>query len=68
MPDKYEWRKKEKSLYISPNKPEIVEVPQFNFLTLSGEGSPADDLFTQSIGTLYSLAYAIKMQPKKMET
>ncbi len=67
MPDKYEWRKKEKKLYIPKDKPEIVEVPEFKFLTINGEGSPADKLFTECIGTLYPLAYAIKMLPKKMD-
>ncbi|ACA87126.1 GyrI-like domain-containing protein [Shewanella woodyi] len=68
MSDKYEWRKKEKSLYIPKNKPELLEVPSLNFITLSGEGSPEDEIFTQYIGTLYSLAYTIKMHPKTMTT
>ncbi len=67
MPDKYEWRKREKELYIPKNRPEIVEVPEFKFITLHGEGSPADELFSEIIGTLYSLAYTIKMHPKKMK-
>ncbi len=67
VPNKHEWRKREKTFYIPKNKPEVVEVPEFKFLTLRGEGSPADDLFTECIGTLYSLAYAIKMLPKKMD-
>ncbi|MBW8182070.1 GyrI-like domain-containing protein [Shewanella nanhaiensis] len=68
MSDKYEWRKKEKSLYIPKNKPELLEVPPSNFITLSGEGSPEDAVFTEYIGTLYSLAYTIKMHPKTMTT
>ncbi|PCI98427.1 MAG: hypothetical protein COB14_07885 [Alphaproteobacteria bacterium] len=67
MPDKYEWRKREKKLYIPKDRPEIVEVPEFKFLTINGEGSPAGKLFTECIGTLYPLAYAIKMLPKKMD-
>lgn len=66
MPDKYEWRKREKQLYIPRQKPEIVEVPAFNFLTIGGAGSPDDKAFTDKIATLYPLAYGIKMQPKKM--
>lgn len=67
MSDKYEWRKREKSLYLPKNKPEVIEVPEFKFLTLHGEGNPANETFTEAIGVLYSLAYAIKMQLKKME-
>jgi hypothetical protein len=67
MADKYEWRKREKALYIPKNKPESVDIPEFKFLTLRGEGSPANEMFTECIGTLYSLAYAIKMLPKKMD-
>jgi len=67
MSDKHEWRKKEKSLYLPKNRPEFITVPAFKFLTLKGEGSPADSAFTETIGTLYSLAYGIKMLPKKMD-
>lgn len=67
MQKKYEWRKQEKSLYLPNNKPETVNVPAFKFITICGSGSPEHGLFTENIGTLYSLAYAIKMVPKKME-
>ncbi|MCL1045334.1 GyrI-like domain-containing protein [Shewanella electrodiphila] len=67
MQHKYEWRKKEKALYLPKNQPEIIDVPDVNFITIQGEGSPADSIFTDYIGALYSLAYTIKMLPKKME-
>lgn len=67
MPIKYEWRKKEKSLYLPTTQPELIELPTHKFITLRGEGSPADAAFTQTIGTLYSLAYGLKMLPKKMK-
>ena len=65
MSAKHEWRKKEKSVYIPRNKPEFIAVPDFNFITIRGEGSPADKAFTDAIGALYSVAYPIKMQLKK---
>ncbi len=68
MQEKYEWRKKEKTIYLPKNKPEIIDVPEFKFITIDGEGSPAESLFTDSIGALYSLAYTVKMIPKKMST
>ncbi len=66
MQAKYEWRKKEKAIYFPKNKPEIIDIPEFKFITIEGEGSPAESLFTKNIGALYSLAYTIKMMPKKM--
>jgi hypothetical protein len=67
MSIKHEWRKREKALYLAKEKPEVVDVPEFTFITLRGEGSPADEQFTEIIGTLYSLAYGVKMLPKKMD-
>ena len=68
MQVKHEWRKKEKTIYLPKNKPEIIDIPEFKFITIEGEGSPAESIFTENIGALYSLAYTIKMMPKKMGT
>lgn len=62
---KYEWKKQEKGLYLPKNKPEIVAVPKFKFFLLDGKGNPNDEEFSEAIGVLYSLAYAVKMLPKK---
>lgn len=62
---KYEWRKKEKELYLPKKNPIVVEVPEQKFIMLRGSGDPNDESFTESIGILYSLAYAIKTMPKK---
>lgn len=67
MHDKYEWRKKEKAIYLPKNRPEIIDIPEFIFITIKGEGSPEEISFTENIGALYSLAYTIKMLPKKMD-
>ena len=66
MQAKYEWRKKEKGLYLPKTLPEVIDIPEFNFLTIEGEGSPAEAQFVNKVGALYSLAYTIKMTPKKM--
>lgn len=65
MSDKHEWRKKEKSLYLPKAKPEVVDVPEFNFITINGAGSPAEKTFILCIEALYSIAYGIKMHAKK---
>ncbi|GLR72978.1 GyrI-like domain-containing protein [Agaribacter marinus] len=68
MQVKHEWRKKEKVIYLPKNCPEIIDVPSFKFITIKGEGSPAESSFANSVSALYSLAYTIKMMPKKMDT
>jgi hypothetical protein len=65
---KYEWRKKEKELYLPKNKPEQISVPELNYLTISGEGNPNSSHFSEYIGALYSVSYAIKMTLKKENT
>ncbi|MHB1653692.1 MAG: GyrI-like domain-containing protein, partial [Desulfitobacteriaceae bacterium] len=62
---KYEWKKQEKELYLPKNKPVIVAVPKFKFFLLDGKGNPNDEEFSEAIGVLYSLAYTVKMLPKK---
>lgn len=62
---KYEWRKRDKNLYLPKNKPEIITVPRFNFFTIDGKGNPNSPEFCEVIGLLYSLSYTTKMLPKK---
>lgn len=62
---KHEWRKKEKNYYIPKAKPEIVNIEKFKFIQIKGKGNPNSEEFSQKVGTLYSIAYAIKMMPKK---
>ncbi len=64
---KHEWRKKEKDLYIPKNQPEFIHIPDFQFLTIEGEGNPGSPFFQECIEALYTMAYAIKMTPKKMD-
>lgn len=64
---KHEWRKKEKAIYVPKNKPQEINIPTFQFITIKGEGNPNSALFSDCIGVLYALSYAIKMTPKKME-
>ncbi|MCB0280564.1 MAG: GyrI-like domain-containing protein [Calditrichaeota bacterium] len=62
---KYEWRKKEKAFYLPKAKPELLIVPNFQFLTINGAGNPNDPFFADYITVLYALSYAIKMNLKK---
>jgi hypothetical protein len=64
---KHEWRKKEKSIYLPKNKPELVDIPEYKFISIEGEGNPNSDFFAECIAVLYPISYAIKMTPKKQE-
>jgi hypothetical protein len=62
---KFEWKKQEKDLYLPKDKPTLVTVPEQKFFIISGKGNPNDEEFSEKIGILYSLSYAVRMMPKK---
>lgn len=62
---KNEWRKQEKEFYLPGNKPRIVNVPEFSFFTIKGQGNPNSAEFAEAIAVLYSLSYAVKMSFRK---
>ena len=62
---KHEWKKHEKQYYLPKTKPEFIEIPEMKFFVIEGNGNPNDDFFSEYIGILYSLAYAVRMSPKK---
>ncbi|NND06381.1 MAG: hypothetical protein HKN87_08370 [Saprospiraceae bacterium] len=62
---KQEWRKHEKEYYMPKSKPMQIDIPPFKYITIAGEGSPASESFSNFIGVLYSVAYAIKMNLKR---
>ena len=61
---KYEWKKQEKELYIPKTEPQIITVPRQKFFAIKGKGDPNGSEFSERIGVLYSLAYAVRMMPK----
>lgn len=65
---KHEWRKKEKAVYLPKVKPTLIEIPEYKFVMISGEGNPNDKFFQDYIVALYSISYAIKMNLKKLAT
>ncbi len=62
---KHEWRKQEKRIYLPKAKPEIIDIPSYKFIRISGQGNPNSPQFAEVIGALYSVAYGIKMTAKK---
>lgn len=62
---KYEWKKSEKEIYPTRMKPIISQLPAQTFITISGAGNPNEKAFGEKVSGLYTLAYTIKMAPKK---
>lgn len=63
---KHEWRKEEKNIYLPKAKPELIDLPAMNYVTIKGQGNPNAEKFTQHIQALYPVCYAIKMNLKKL--
>lgn len=43
---------------------EVVEVPEFQFLSIEGDGGPASESYGDALMTLYPVAYALKFISK----
>lgn len=61
---KYEWRKQDKALYGAKKYPALITIPAQNYIMICGEGNPNDVDFSNRVGALYSLAYAVKSSYK----
>ncbi len=62
----FDYKKEYKEFYMPKNKPEIVDVPEMNFIAVRGKGNPNDENgdYKASIGLLYAIAFTIKMSKK----
>ena len=67
--EKIDFKKELKHLYKpSAKKVDIVEVPQFNYLMIDGEGDPnTSQSFQDAIEVLYPLSYTLKFMIKRGE-
>ena len=54
-----------KVLVAAKTTPDLVTVPARSALAIDGAGAPKSDLFTQSLGALYGVAYTLKFTRKK---
>ena len=61
---KYEWRKQDNALYGAKKYPALITIPAQNYIMISGKGNPNDVDFSNRVGALYSLAYAVKSSYK----
>ena len=62
----FDYKKEYKEFYLPKNKPEIITVPQMNYIAVRGKGDPneKDGEYQKAIGMLYAIAYTIKMSRK----
>ncbi|MDR2869966.1 MAG: GyrI-like domain-containing protein [Deferribacteraceae bacterium] len=61
---KHEWKKHEKGLYLPKSEVTLLTVPKQKFIAIAGKGNPNEKDFSERVGVLYSLAYAVRMMPK----
>ncbi len=62
----FDYKKEYREYYLPKTKPEIVDVPEMNFIAVSGKGDPnqPDGAYKKAVGMLYTIAYTIKMSRK----
>ena len=62
----FDYKKEYKEYYMPSQKPMIVEIPQMNYIAVSGKGNPneADGEYSQAMNLLYGIAYTLKMSYK----
>ena len=58
---KYEWKKQEKEIYGVSTTPCMIDVPPQKYITISGVGNPNNEIFSEKVAALFSVAYKIKM-------
>ena len=62
----FDFKKEYKEFYLPKNKPEIIDLPEMNFIAVRGIGNPNVEggAYKQAISLLYAIAYTIKMSYK----
>lgn len=62
----FDYKKEYKEFYLPKAKPEIVTVPEMNYIAVRGAGDPNAEggAYKASIGLLYAMAFTIKMSKR----
>lgn len=62
----FDYKKEYKEFYLPGKKPQIVEIPDMNFIAVKGKGDPNQEGgdYKRAIGLLYGIAFTIKMSKK----
>lgn len=66
MPEKLDYKKEYKDLYLPKTVPVIIDVPNMKFIMIDGKGDPNDESgeYAKAVELLYGLSYTIKMSNK----
>lgn len=59
----FDYKKEYKEFYLPPVKPQIVSVPEMQFVSVSGTGNPNDEdgEYKKGLAVLYAISYTIKI-------
>ena len=62
----FDYKKEYKEFYMPEKKPNIIEIPEMNYISVRGKGNPNDENgeYKKLIELLYGVAYTIKMSHK----
>ena len=62
----FDFKKEYKEYYKPKNKPEIVTIPETNYIAVRGKGNPNIEggEYQKALGILYGIAYTLKMSYK----
>ena len=62
----FDFKKEYKEFYLPAATPQLVDLPNMNFIAVRGSGDPNEEggAYQQALGVLYALAYTIKMSYK----
>ena len=53
-------------MYGIKTKPCVIDIPAWKYIILSGSGNPNDEIFSDKVAALFSMAYNIKMTYKAL--
>lgn len=59
----FDYKKEYKEFYLPKNKPQIVDIPEMNFVAVRGKGDPNEENgeYKKAMEILYGIAFTIKM-------
>lgn len=62
----FDYKKECRAFYQPPKVPEIIDVPEMQFVCVSGTGDPNEEggAYQQALGVLYAVSYTLKMSPR----
>lgn len=62
----FDFKKEYKNFYMPKNKPEIIDIPEANYIAVRGKGDPNEEgsTYQEAVRILYAVAYTLRMSYK----